>query len=74
MGFNVTQVYGLTEVYGPATECTWQEDRWGDLTGDDRAAVKARQGVAFPNMDHITVMDPRRCSRSRWMAPRWVRS
>jgi fatty-acyl-CoA synthase len=58
MGFNVTQVYGLTEVYGPATECTWQEDRWGDLTGDDRAAVKARQGVAFPNMDHITVMDP----------------
>jgi fatty-acyl-CoA synthase len=60
MGFNVTQVYGLTEVYGPATECTWQEDRWGELTGDDRAAVKARQGVAFPNMDHITVMDPER--------------
>jgi fatty-acyl-CoA synthase len=57
MGFNVTQVYGLTEVYGPATECTWQEDRWGELTGDDRAAVKARQGVAFPNMDRITVMD-----------------
>jgi fatty-acyl-CoA synthase len=26
MGFNVTQVYGLTEVYGPSTECTWQED------------------------------------------------
>ncbi len=58
MGFNVTQVYGLTEVYGPATECTWQEHRWGDLTGDDRAAIKARQGVAFPNMDDITVMDP----------------
>jgi fatty-acyl-CoA synthase len=58
MGFNVTQVYGLTEVYGPATECTWQEDRWGELEGDDRAAVKARQGVAFPNMDRITVMDP----------------
>ncbi|WP_224815498.1 AMP-binding protein [Hasllibacter sp. MH4015] len=58
MGFNVTQVYGLTEVYGPATECTWQEDRWGALEGDDRAAIKARQGVAFPNMDDITVMDP----------------
>ncbi len=58
MGFNVTQVYGLTEVYGPATECTWQEDIWGDLQGDDRAAIKARQGVAFPNMDAITVMNP----------------
>ncbi len=58
MGFNITQVYGLTEVYGPATECTWQEDLWGDTTGDDRAAIKARQGVAMPNMDHITVMDP----------------
>ncbi len=58
MGFNVTQVYGLTEVYGPATECTWQDDLWGDLQGDDRATIKARQGVAFPNMDHITVMEP----------------
>ena len=58
MGFNVTQVYGLTEVYGPATECTWQEDRWGELKGEARAAIKARQGVAFPNMDDITVMDP----------------
>lgn len=58
MGFNVTQVYGLTEVYGPATECTWQDDLWGELKGDDRAAIKARQGVAFPNMDTITVMEP----------------
>ena len=58
MGFNVTQVYGLTEVYGPATECTWQDDIWGDLEGGARAAIKARQGVAMPNMDDITVMDP----------------
>jgi fatty-acyl-CoA synthase len=58
MGFHVTQVYGLTEVYGPATECTWQDARWADVAGEDRAAIKARQGVAFPNMDHITVMDP----------------
>ncbi len=57
MGFNVTQVYGLTETYGPATECTWDEDLWGDLTGDARAAIKARQGVAMPAYDHITVMD-----------------
>ena len=58
MGFNITQVYGLTETYGPATECTFKDGVWDGLTGDDRAGVKARQGVPMPNMDHITVMDP----------------
>ncbi|MDA0320637.1 MAG: AMP-binding protein [Paracoccaceae bacterium] len=57
LGFNVTQVYGLTETYGHVTECTWDEARWGTLEGADRAAAKARQGVAFPMMEHITVMD-----------------
>jgi fatty-acyl-CoA synthase len=57
MGFNVTQVYGLTESYGHVTECLWREDEWGNLQGAERAAVKARQGVAFPMMEHITVMD-----------------
>ncbi|MWB77656.1 AMP-binding protein [Pseudooceanicola sp. 216_PA32_1] len=56
MGFNVTQVYGLTETYGPATECTWDDDLWGDLQGEARAAIKARQGVAMPAYEHITVM------------------
>lgn len=56
MGFHVTQVYGLTEVYGPATECTWG-DHWDHLQGDDRARIKARQGVAMPIFEHITVMD-----------------
>jgi len=58
MGFNITQVYGLTETYGPATECTWRDEDWADLTGEDRAAVKARQGVAMPMMEDITVLDP----------------
>jgi fatty-acyl-CoA synthase len=56
MGFNITQVYGLTETYGPATECTFKPGEWDGLQGPDRAQVKARQGVAMPNMDHITVM------------------
>lgn len=56
MGFNVTQVYGLTETYGPATECTWGP-QWDDLQGSARAAIKARQGVAMPIFEHITVMD-----------------
>jgi len=56
MGFHVTQVYGLTEAYGPATECTWGE-HWDHLKGAERAAIKARQGVAMPIFEHITVMD-----------------
>ena len=57
LGFNVTQVYGLTETYGHITECVWDENQWGHLETQDRAAIKARQGVAFPMMEHITVMD-----------------
>ncbi|WP_420327901.1 AMP-binding protein [Mameliella sp.] len=56
MGFNVTQVYGLTETYGPATECTWKAE-WEPKQGDERAAIKARQGVAMPFMEDITVHD-----------------
>lgn len=57
MGFNVTQVYGLTETYGHVTECLWQDAQWNALQGNDRAAVKSRQGVALPMMEHITVMN-----------------
>ena len=57
LGFNITHVYGLTETYGPATECTWG-DQWDDLAGADRAAKKARQGVAMPFMEDVTVVDP----------------
>jgi fatty-acyl-CoA synthase len=57
MGFNVTQVYGLTETYGHATECVWKDDDWGDLAQEDRAAIKARQGVALPNMEPLAVTD-----------------
>jgi len=56
MGFNVTQVYGLTETYGPATECTW-DSAWDDLDTEKRAAMKARQGVAMPFMEDVAVWD-----------------
>ena len=39
------------------TECVWHDHRWGGLDSDGRSAIKARQGVAFPMMEHITVMD-----------------
>jgi fatty-acyl-CoA synthase len=57
LGFNVTQVYGLTETYGHVTECIWRAEDWDGLDQADRAAVKARQGVAMPMMEHITVTD-----------------
>ena len=56
LGFNVTQVYGLTETYGHVTECIWRRD-WDGLDNSARAAVKARQGVALPMMEDITVLD-----------------
>lgn len=57
LGFNVTQVYGLTETYGHVTECIWKSEEWDDLEQSEKAAIKARQGVAFPMMEHITVVD-----------------
>ena len=56
LGFNVKQVYGLTETYGHVTECIW-DMTWDDLPEDQQAAIKARQGVAFPMMEDVTVVD-----------------
>tara|TARA_B110000090_G_scaffold83066_1_gene94524 strand:- start:186 stop:1808 length:1623 start_codon:yes stop_codon:yes gene_type:complete len=56
MGFNVTQVYGLTETYGHVTECIWDE-KWDDEPQEQKSKIKARQGVAFPMMEDITVLD-----------------
>ena len=58
LGFNVTQVYGLTETYGHVTECLWQAEKWDALGEDDRAAIKARTGVSMPMMEDIAVLDP----------------
>ena len=55
--FRVTHVYGLTEVYGPATICSWHED-WDALPSHQRAQLKARQGVRYAAEDGVTVMDP----------------
>jgi len=56
-GFDVMHVYGLTETYGHVSECYWNKAAWGTLPEDDKMAIKARQGVASPVMDDITVMD-----------------
>ncbi len=47
LGATVTHVYGLTETYGPITVCAWQRDLWDGLERQERARLKARQGVAM---------------------------
>ena len=57
LGFHITHVYGLTEVYGPAVVCAWH-DEWDGLNPDERARLKARQGVTYPVLDGLMVADP----------------
>lgn len=57
MGICITHAYGLTETYGPVTVCAWKSE-WDTLTADDRATVKARQGVRYPTLEGVMVADP----------------
>jgi fatty-acyl-CoA synthase len=54
MGFRVTHLYGLTESYGPATICAWQ-DEWETLDVVQRAQAMSRQGVALPTLEGAQV-------------------
>ncbi len=56
-GFDVTHVYGLTETYGPAVVNEWHAD-WDALSKDEQAARKARQGVRYPPLEALDVLDP----------------
>jgi 3-(methylthio)propionyl---CoA ligase len=57
MGFRVTHLYGLTESYGPATFCAWQE-AWQELPLGERASRMARQGVGYPTAAGLMVANP----------------
>ena len=56
MGVEVTQVYGLTETYGPSVVSAWQA-KWNGLDSDARARLKARQGVKNIALDGLMVAD-----------------
>ena len=56
LGMEVMQVYGLTETYGHISQCLWQDD-WDDLPPEARAERQAQQGVAFPMVEEIRVID-----------------
>jgi fatty-acyl-CoA synthase len=56
LGFALTHVYGLTEVYGPATVCAVQ-DGWEKLDIGERARLNARQGVRYHLERDVRVLD-----------------
>ena len=57
MGFDITHVYGLTEVYGPATVCAKHEE-WNSLDIGERTMLNGRQGVRYLMEEGLSVMDP----------------
>ena len=57
IGIELTHVYGLTEVYGPAAVCAVQED-WAGRDVHERAALLSRQGVRYPLQEGMAVLDP----------------
>jgi len=57
MGWEVTHVYGLTEVYGPSAVCA-KHDEWADLSLADRVEKNGRQGVRYAVEQGLTVMNP----------------
>ena len=56
LGFELTHVYGLTEVYGPATVCA-KQDGWEALDIGERARLNARQGVRYHLERDVRVLD-----------------
>ncbi|SNT09486.1 fatty-acyl-CoA synthase [Tardiphaga sp. OK246] len=57
IGIKLTHVYGLTEVYGPASVCA-EQPGWDVLPADERANLKRRQGVPYHLQEAVTVIDP----------------
>jgi len=58
MGVDLTHVYGLTEVYGPASVCA-KHPEWETLSPSKRAELNARQGVRYEMQESMTVLDPK---------------
>ncbi|MCZ7564418.1 MAG: acyl-CoA synthetase [Burkholderiales bacterium] len=65
IGFDLTHVYGLTEVYGPASVCAKHEE-WAALPVGERAERNGRQGVRYILQEGMTVMDPQTMRPVPW--------
>ena len=57
IGANILHVYGLTEVYGPHTVCSYKQE-WADLPAEEQAKIKSRQGVSYIVAMYTDVVDP----------------
>jgi fatty-acyl-CoA synthase len=57
IGFDITHVYGLTEVYGPATVCA-KHPEWDELPLAEQVRLNGRQGVRYLMEEGLSVMDP----------------
>ena len=65
LGFDLTHVYGLTEVYGPATVCARQPD-WAALDVGARAMLNGRQGVRYTLQEGVAVLNPQTLQPVPW--------
>jgi fatty-acyl-CoA synthase len=57
LGFDITHVYGLTEVYGPAAVAS-QRPAWAEADLSEQTRLNGRQGVRYPLQEAMTVRDP----------------
>jgi fatty-acyl-CoA synthase len=65
IGFNLTHVYGLTEVYGPAAVCA-KHPEWEQMSLEQRAEKNGRQGVAYELQEDLMVADPQTLQPVPW--------
>ncbi|NKE65138.1 acyl-CoA synthetase [Ramlibacter sp. RBP-2] len=65
LGFDLTHVYGLTEVYGPATVCP-KHGEWNEADIGERARLNARQGVRYHLQQGARVLDPQTMEPVPW--------
>ena len=57
LGFQITHVYGLTEVYGPASVAVARPG-WASAELGEQVRLNGRQGVRYPLQEGMTVMAP----------------
>ena len=56
LGFDITHVYGLTEVYGPASVAV-KRDSWAHEDLSEQTRLNGRQGVRYMLQEGMTVLD-----------------
>ena len=57
IGFDITHVYGLTEVYGPAAVAV-KRPSWAGESLSEQTRLNGRQGVRYPLQEGMRVLHP----------------